>query len=415
MKTSFRPGLNFGENQVNGRVSELHYTLLVPRTWVSSDDVDRFLTLRIDPLEEGRSTMKAWPNRLTQDHQGPNLSRLSTLVVSSLLKIFAAYFVYIPPACLEAPHWAPNQFDVQFALKEEVYRAFSTEPNLVNAGNNKLRESSVEAIPGPETSIGVFNKYNIETTLLLALFKAITLERVIQIYLGKVSKFDILDSSRSRDNDSSSLLHRASSLTTCSLVVAAVEELATSSFPFYSKGLQSLEQAQMYHTEVLYIQDEMNIDGASIPIYCKGVRRVDTSRGRSLFFSFNLHLELVGSYQGSYLSIGSELRPSNLFDHTKIHLSLGVDFIGGKYLVVRDVRSLFVTYSCIHWANIKGKLSPERQAYKDKIETFNNLLSTLMMRLNKLEQKAYNAQGRKNIEAIDNLMPRMQPWEKSET
>ncbi|KAI5653255.1 hypothetical protein M9H77_30442 [Catharanthus roseus] len=29
----------------------------------SSDDVDGLLTLRVDPLEEGRSTLRAWPNR----------------------------------------------------------------------------------------------------------------------------------------------------------------------------------------------------------------------------------------------------------------------------------------------------------------------------------------------------------------
>ncbi|KAI5658176.1 hypothetical protein M9H77_26969 [Catharanthus roseus] len=57
----------FGENQVNGRVSGLHCTWLVPCTTASSEDVDRFLTLRVDPLKEGRSTWRAWPNRLTQD------------------------------------------------------------------------------------------------------------------------------------------------------------------------------------------------------------------------------------------------------------------------------------------------------------------------------------------------------------
>ncbi|KAI5658058.1 hypothetical protein M9H77_26851 [Catharanthus roseus] len=30
----------------------------------SSDDVDGFLTLRVDPLEEGHSTLREWPNRL---------------------------------------------------------------------------------------------------------------------------------------------------------------------------------------------------------------------------------------------------------------------------------------------------------------------------------------------------------------
>ncbi|KAI5650355.1 hypothetical protein M9H77_36360 [Catharanthus roseus] len=51
-------GLKFIENQVNGCVSGLHCTWLVPRTRASSDDVDGFLTLRVDPLEEGRSTLR---------------------------------------------------------------------------------------------------------------------------------------------------------------------------------------------------------------------------------------------------------------------------------------------------------------------------------------------------------------------
>ncbi|KAI5682679.1 hypothetical protein M9H77_03907 [Catharanthus roseus] len=51
----------FGENQVNGRVSGLHCTWLVSRTRASSDDVDEFLTLKVDPLEEGRSTLRACP------------------------------------------------------------------------------------------------------------------------------------------------------------------------------------------------------------------------------------------------------------------------------------------------------------------------------------------------------------------
>ncbi|KAI5667262.1 hypothetical protein M9H77_17115 [Catharanthus roseus] len=62
MKTSFRP-LKFVENQVNGHVSGLHCTWLVPHTRTSSDDVDGFLTLREDPVEEGCSTLRAWPNR----------------------------------------------------------------------------------------------------------------------------------------------------------------------------------------------------------------------------------------------------------------------------------------------------------------------------------------------------------------
>ncbi|KAI5667377.1 hypothetical protein M9H77_17230 [Catharanthus roseus] len=64
------PGeLKFGENQVNGRVSGLHCTWLVPCTRASSDDVDGFLTLRVDPLEEGRSTLRAWPIRYLLGHR----------------------------------------------------------------------------------------------------------------------------------------------------------------------------------------------------------------------------------------------------------------------------------------------------------------------------------------------------------
>ncbi|KAI5652267.1 hypothetical protein M9H77_29454 [Catharanthus roseus] len=46
------------------RVRELHCTWLVPYNRASSDDVDEFLTLRRDPLKEGRSTWRACPNRL---------------------------------------------------------------------------------------------------------------------------------------------------------------------------------------------------------------------------------------------------------------------------------------------------------------------------------------------------------------
>ncbi|KAI5680570.1 hypothetical protein M9H77_01797 [Catharanthus roseus] len=68
MKISFQPGLKFGENQVTGRVRGLHCTWLVPRTRASSNDVDGFFTLRVDPLEEGCSTLRAWPNRYLREH-----------------------------------------------------------------------------------------------------------------------------------------------------------------------------------------------------------------------------------------------------------------------------------------------------------------------------------------------------------
>ncbi|KAI5681974.1 hypothetical protein M9H77_03202 [Catharanthus roseus] len=40
----------------------------VPHTRASSDDVDGFFTLRVDPLEEGRSTLRAWPNQYLRGH-----------------------------------------------------------------------------------------------------------------------------------------------------------------------------------------------------------------------------------------------------------------------------------------------------------------------------------------------------------
>ncbi|KAI5677396.1 hypothetical protein M9H77_08346 [Catharanthus roseus] len=69
MKTSFRPGLKCGENEVNRRVSGLHCTWLVPCTRSSFGDVDGFLTLRVHPLEEGHSTLRAWANRYLRGHR----------------------------------------------------------------------------------------------------------------------------------------------------------------------------------------------------------------------------------------------------------------------------------------------------------------------------------------------------------
>ncbi|KAI5677995.1 hypothetical protein M9H77_08945 [Catharanthus roseus] len=68
MKTSFRPGLKFVKNQVNGRVSGLHCTWLVLHTRASSNDVDRFFTLRVDPLEEERSTLRGGPTGIYVDN-----------------------------------------------------------------------------------------------------------------------------------------------------------------------------------------------------------------------------------------------------------------------------------------------------------------------------------------------------------
>ncbi|KAI5662201.1 hypothetical protein M9H77_21524 [Catharanthus roseus] len=60
--------LKFVETQVNGRVSGLHCTWLVPCTRASSDDVDGLLTLRMDPLKEEHSTWRAWPNQYLRGH-----------------------------------------------------------------------------------------------------------------------------------------------------------------------------------------------------------------------------------------------------------------------------------------------------------------------------------------------------------
>ncbi|KAI5675514.1 hypothetical protein M9H77_06464 [Catharanthus roseus] len=52
-------GPSLVKNQVNECVSGLHCTWLVPHTRASSDDVDELFTLRVDTLEEGRSTEAA--------------------------------------------------------------------------------------------------------------------------------------------------------------------------------------------------------------------------------------------------------------------------------------------------------------------------------------------------------------------
>ncbi|KAI5673865.1 hypothetical protein M9H77_14229 [Catharanthus roseus] len=73
MKTSFRPGLKFVENQVSGRVSGLHCTWLVPRTRASSDDVDGFLTLRsvAQPVFTWTSHHALrWDGRLVEGQEG---------------------------------------------------------------------------------------------------------------------------------------------------------------------------------------------------------------------------------------------------------------------------------------------------------------------------------------------------------
>ncbi|KAI5650250.1 hypothetical protein M9H77_36255 [Catharanthus roseus] len=97
MKTSFRPGLKFVENQVNGRVSGLHCTWLVLRTRASSDDVDGFLFLRVDPLEEGRSTLRAWP--ISQEglktEVGPRADLVASLMCLDSLRL---------PDCARNPH-----------------------------------------------------------------------------------------------------------------------------------------------------------------------------------------------------------------------------------------------------------------------------------------------------------------------
>ncbi|KAI5669234.1 hypothetical protein M9H77_19087 [Catharanthus roseus] len=149
-------GYYSGYDHVNGSVTGSHCTWLVPRTRASYDNVDGLLTLRVDPLEEGRSTWRAWPNRncitivlkksrqRTHTHVDllgvrahifpfhdiclcfvfPRLESFvdiryfhfyiktivriffkscvfSALVVSSLLKFSTAYFVYIPVSVVQ--------------------------------------------------------------------------------------------------------------------------------------------------------------------------------------------------------------------------------------------------------------------------------------------------------------------------
>ncbi|KAI5675395.1 hypothetical protein M9H77_06345 [Catharanthus roseus] len=102
MKTSFRPGLKFVKNQVNGHVSRLHCTWIVPRTKSSSDDVDGFLTLRVDPLEEGRSTLRAWPNYLVESQEGleTEVGPRVDLVEGALMCLDSLRL----PSCARNPH-----------------------------------------------------------------------------------------------------------------------------------------------------------------------------------------------------------------------------------------------------------------------------------------------------------------------
>ncbi|KAI5672272.1 hypothetical protein M9H77_12636 [Catharanthus roseus] len=52
-----RLGYSSGYDHVFRNVRRLHYTWLVPRTRASSDGTDGFILGRVDPLEEGRSTV----------------------------------------------------------------------------------------------------------------------------------------------------------------------------------------------------------------------------------------------------------------------------------------------------------------------------------------------------------------------
>ncbi|KAI5664180.1 hypothetical protein M9H77_23503 [Catharanthus roseus] len=104
MKTSFRPGLKFVENQVNGHVSGLHCTWLVPHTRASSDDVDWFLTLRVDPLEERRSTLRAWPNRYLRGHRIMLCGVEAALMCLNSLRL---------PSCARNPHIKSGRSETQ--------------------------------------------------------------------------------------------------------------------------------------------------------------------------------------------------------------------------------------------------------------------------------------------------------------
>ncbi|KAI5657692.1 hypothetical protein M9H77_26485 [Catharanthus roseus] len=103
MKTLFRPGLKFVENQVNRRISGLHCTWLDLRTRASSDNMDGFLTLMVDPLEEGRRPGRVWPNRyLVESQEGleTEVGPKADLVEAALMCLDSLKL----PNCARNPH-----------------------------------------------------------------------------------------------------------------------------------------------------------------------------------------------------------------------------------------------------------------------------------------------------------------------
>ncbi|KAI5654003.1 hypothetical protein M9H77_31190 [Catharanthus roseus] len=100
-------------------VSGLQCTWLVCRTRTSSNDVDNFFTLRMDPLEEGRSTWRVCPNRYLRGHRimlcglcpwSPTVALhvlLNSGVEAALICLDSLRF----PRCARAPHVASASFD----------------------------------------------------------------------------------------------------------------------------------------------------------------------------------------------------------------------------------------------------------------------------------------------------------------
>ncbi|KAI5666216.1 hypothetical protein M9H77_16069 [Catharanthus roseus] len=149
MKTSFRPRLKFVENQVNRRVIGLHCTWLVPHTRASSDDVDGFLILKVDPLEEGRRPRRVWPNWSTwrqsggARHRGWSQGRPdAALMCLDSLRL---------PSCAQNPHVGgirASRFDTRRTYREGT---LVDEPSRTTSSSSSysLREIVPEREPIP--------------------------------------------------------------------------------------------------------------------------------------------------------------------------------------------------------------------------------------------------------------------------
>ncbi|KAI5667971.1 hypothetical protein M9H77_17824 [Catharanthus roseus] len=87
-----------------GSVSGLHCTWLVPRTRGSSDDADRIFTMRVDPLEEGRSTWKVVEEVKKKRVSPPppvsaydSASSLMSQHMDKTVSRYTSYTVVVPP------------------------------------------------------------------------------------------------------------------------------------------------------------------------------------------------------------------------------------------------------------------------------------------------------------------------------